>query len=418
MKKVLASLLVACLTMGLVACGGSGAASSSEAPAAEESKEEAAAESKTDEAAPAETSDEGPIKIGVFQPLTGQSSYMGQAGFNGAEIAMKEINAAGGILGREVQLIPYDDKSSPEEAVKCVNKMIEVDKVDGVIGSLHSGNVQAVGDIIEEAKIICLGTGTSPQWLQKGWTYMFRPTISTYYTSLSAIQICDTLGMKKIAIFSSQDEYGKNGHDNMVALCEEYNIEITAEESMKPGDSDFTAQVANLEKSQPDGVYVIATADNLPQMVKALRQGGIEGYIFGEQSLGMPPVKEIAGTLSNDVVYGACFIMPSTDPAEAQIPELVDFFTTYKNDYGENCPSEVAVRCYDALYLYKEAAERAGTTEGTAVRDAMYTITDYQGLQGTFNFSDKSGEGLTESRLYITEDLKDILLDDWLAQNG
>ncbi len=428
MKKVIATLLVLCMAAGLAACGSSSPAPASTTAAAAPAATEAAKPAETTAAAAAATeaakteaaapaAAEGPVKIGVFQPLTGQASYMGQAGFNGAEIAQKEINAAGGILGREVQLIAYDDKSSPEEAVKCVNKMIEVDQVDGVIGSLHSGNVQAVGDIIEEAKIPCLGTGTSPQWLQKGWTYMFRPTISTWYTSLAAVDICDTLGMKKIAIFSSQDEYGKNGHDNMMTLCDQYGIEVVAEESMKPGDSDFTAQVANIEKGQPDGVYIIATADNLPQMVKGLRQGGIDGYLFGEQSLGMPPVKEIAGTLSNDIVFGACFIMPATDPAEAQIPALVDFFTTYRDTYGENCPSEVSVRCYDALYIYKLAAEKAGTTEGTAVRDAIYTITDYEGLQGKFDFSDKSGEGLTTSRLYITEDLKDIPLDEWLAQN-
>jgi branched-chain amino acid transport system substrate-binding protein len=293
--------------------------------------------------------------------------------------------------------------------------MIEVDKVNAIIGSLHSGNVQAVGDIVEAAKIPCMGTGTSPQWLQKGWTYMFRPTLNTYYSSLSAIRVCEVLEMKKIGIFYSQDEYGKNGKDNMVDLCEEYGIDILATESMKPGDSDFTAQVANLKKVNPDGLYVIATADNLPPMVKQIRAGGIDGYIFGEQSLGMPEVKKVAGAASDKVVFGACFIMPSTDPAEAQIPEIVDFFTKYRDIYGEMCPSEVAVRCYDALYILKAAVEKAQSIEGTTVRDAIWTISDFKGLQGTFDFTDKSGEGLRESRLYITMDGKDILLDDYLA---
>lgn len=80
------------------------------------------------------------------------------------------------------------------------------------------------------------------------------------------------------------------------------------------------------------------------------------------------------------------------------------------------CPSEVGVRCYDGMYLLKEAMEKAGSVDGTTVRDALYEITNYEGLQGTFDFSDKTGEGLKESRLYITMDGKDILIEDYLKQ--
>ena len=400
MKKFLALFLAMIMALSLVACGG---------------KEEAPAEkpAETPSEAPAEEP-AGTIKVGVFQPLTGNSAYMGSAGNNAVKLAAKQINEAGGILGMQIEVVSYDDKSSPEEAVKSVNKMLEVDEVDMIVGSLHSGNIQACGDIVEDAQVPLLGTGTSPQWLQKGWTYLFRPTLNTYYSSLAAVQACEALGYKTLVTFYSQDEYGKNGNDNMVAICEEFGIEILASESMKPGDSDMTAQCANLAAAGADAMYMIATADNLPAMVKQARAGGFDKYIIGEQSLGQAEVKNVAGEAANGIVYGACFIMPLNDPSEAQIPEIVKFFEDYMAEYGELCPSEVAVRCYDAMYIYKAAVEKAGSIDGTAVRDAMYTL-EYDGLQGHFDYSMGSGEGLSASRLYIIDDMKDVLMDDYLA---
>ena len=416
MKKLVAlviALMLVPVFTGCQATAGDGTANSSEGA------ESAATQSgSTETAGDAETGIDGTYKVGVFMPLTGNSSLMGQAGLDAVNLAAAQINAAGGLLGKEVVVVSYDDQSSPEEAVNCVNKMIEVDQVDAIVGSLHSGNIQAVGDIVEQAGIPMMGSGTSPQWLQKGWTYLFRDTINTYYTSLAAIDACDTLNIKSIGIFHSQDEYGKNGKDNMISLCEEHGIDVIDVESMTPGDSDFTAQVANLKNAGADATYIIATTDNLPAMVKQLRAGGVDSYVIGEQSLGAPEVKEVAGASADGLVYGACFIMPQADPAEAQFDNLIQFFQDYKDMYGRMCQSEVAVRCFDAMYLFKEAVETAGSTDGTAVRDAMYTISDYEGLQGTFDFSaSHDGEGLTTCRLYIIENGEDVLLDDYLAAN-
>lgn len=395
MKKAIALILTLALVFALVGCGQS-----------------------NNTAAPADEGGEagGTLKVGVFMPLTGDSAYMGQAGLNGAQIAADEINAAGGINGMQIEIVSYDDKSSPEEAVVCVNKMLEKDKVNAIIGSLHSGNIQACGDIVEEAQIPLMGTGTSPQWLDKGWTYLFRPTINTYYTSLAGVQACQELGATTISIFHSEDEYGKNGKDNMVALCEEYGIDVLDVESMTPGDSDFTGQVANLKSSGADVLYIIATANNLPGMVKQVRAGGIDGYIIGEQSLGQAEVKNVAGDAANGIIYGACFVMPVNDPSEAVEAKPITFFESYLDKYGEMCPSEVAVRGYDAMYLLKAGFEKAGSTDGEAVRDALYTVTDYEGIQGTFDFSQShDGEGLTAVKLFIIDGGKDVLMTDYMA---
>ena len=132
-----------------------------------------------------EESNSSTIKIGYFGPLTGGTAQAGQAALNGVQIAVNELNEAGGVLGKQLEIVSYDDKSSPEEAVKAATKLVQVDKVNAIFGSLHSANVQAAAPVIEEAKTICVAGGTSPTWLEQGYTYLFR---SISNSSVSAKQ--------------------------------------------------------------------------------------------------------------------------------------------------------------------------------------------------------------------------------------
>ena len=120
------------------------------------------------------SSEEESIKIGLFGPLTGLTATAGQALRNGALIAIDEINADGGLLGKPMTLVEYDDRSSPEQAVKAANKMVQVDRVVAAIGSLHSGNIMAAAPVLERSKTPTLGAGTSTSWVQQGYSYFYR----------------------------------------------------------------------------------------------------------------------------------------------------------------------------------------------------------------------------------------------------
>ena len=408
MKKFITIILVITLVLSIAGCAGGTSTTAATT----------AATTKAGTTAGTTAVAKQTVKIGFFNPLTGSASLLGTGAQEAAILAVEQINKAGSVPGVEFQLIPYDDKSSPEESVKIVTKMIQVDKVDAIIGSLHSGNVQAVGQLAEDAKIPLLGIGTSPQWLQKGWTYLFRPTLNTYYSSLAAVQICQKLKLTKMAIFHSQDEYGKNGKDNMIKLCEQNSITNLGVESMKPGDTDFTGQCTKIAQLKPDVVYVIAVSNELPAMVKQLRSNGYDGYIVGEQSLGSIEVKDVAGSAANKIIYGALYTMP-TKPEDASTDKLKKFFTDYKARFGRMCDTEVAGRAYDAMYILAEAYKKTGgKKDGTAIRDAIASISSFEGLQGTFNFVGKNGEGLDKSRLYIIENVKDVLLEDYMKAKG
>lgn len=360
----------------------------------------------------------GSIKIGIFQPLTGPASLMGTDGRDGAAMAVKQINAAGGVLGRDLELLSYDDQSSPEVAVKVVTKMIETDGVDAIIGSLHSGNIQAAGRRIESSKVVCVGTGTSPVWLQQGWTYLFRSALNTYDNAATILNACAALDFKNLAILYSQDEYGQVGMENMADLAEKHNLKLLGQESFKPGDTDLTAQMVNIRSLKPDFVYAIATSNELGPLLKQLRNNGYSGYVLGEMSFGNPETQEVAGKATDKVIFATSYLMALESPDEISEPLIRKFLVDFQMEYGRMLQSEVGYRCYDAVHIIAEGVKRAGTAEGAELRDAIRSIKGFEGLAGEFDFTDGSGEGLRDGRIYVIMDAKKVPLPEYTKTLG
>lgn len=156
MKKWLSLILALTLALSLASCGGGNDSGSGSADTS----------GGTDSSSDANSGEA--IKIGLYTPLTGSSALVGTQEQNGVNLAVKQINDAGGINGREVTVIAYDDQFSAEGAVKVVTRLIETDHVNAIVGSMSSGNIMATADMVEEAQILELGCGTSPSWTNCG----------------------------------------------------------------------------------------------------------------------------------------------------------------------------------------------------------------------------------------------------------
>ena len=220
MKKRLALVLASAMFL-LSACGGgSTSTATTEAPGKSQAPQEttAPAAGTKETAAPAAGE---VIRIGCPQPLTGTNALVGDTTVKAAQLAVKQINASGGLLGRQVELVVYDDQASPEEAVKIATKLIEVDKVDMVCGSLISSCVLASGQFFEEAKIPCIGTGLSSTWMQQGWDYVFRACPNAGMGMPALAGYMKNLGITKIAIFQGQDDSSASGAEDMRNACRE-----------------------------------------------------------------------------------------------------------------------------------------------------------------------------------------------------
>ena len=358
---------------------------------------------------------ENEVRIGFYGPLTGATSLAGQASKNGAQLAVDELNTAGGIAGTPVRLIAYDDKSSPEQAVKNVTKLIDSDQVHGIVASLHSGNILAAAPIIEEGKTPAVGLGTSPEWQQKGYTYLFRALASNDYGNIGICDFIKKLGYTKVGILYRAEDYAKFNAEDIAEKLAAQSIEVVATESFPAKDTDYTAQITNILNKEPQTIISYAGSENLGIILKQLRQKGYDGYLFGDQSLTMPDIREVAGAAADGAIFSANYIIPDSPEGAGNEIEKA-FCESYMETFGEMPASDNAYRAYDAVKILARGVEDAGTLEGEAVRDAIENITDLNGIAGTFNFKGNHGEGIDAVRNYMIRDNRIVLIDDALEQ--
>ena len=208
MKKVLTLLLTLCMVLSLAACGGKDAGNN-------------AGSSNNDTSAPADTGsddasgDAAPsgdtIKIGLYATITGPNALAGEMAEKGARLAIKEVNEAGGVNGQMLELVVYDDKSTPEGAVRAVTRMVDVDQVAAMVGSNSSPNIVAASQITEDAGVLQIGCGTSPSYTNAGYQYIFRGTANANLPNAAFVDAMTQMGVTKVAILSIASENGVSG---------------------------------------------------------------------------------------------------------------------------------------------------------------------------------------------------------------
>ena len=390
-KRILAIILVSIMALSLVACGSSTA-------------------NKT-------------YKVGSFNAMSGPNGDIGMGVIRGAQLAIKELNEAGGLLGSQIEFITYDDLADTDMSVNCVERLIEQDGVHSIVGSTVSGCDLAVGHLIEAAQIPAVCPGTATSFLEKDWTYMFRSTLSVKYNITGIINACKMLGIETVALFNQANEFGENGSKVMTDACAAAGITIVGKETYEEGDTDFTAQFSNLAALEADAYYMTCNTIHIGNAVRQARANGFSGYILGDQLYGSSGPKEVAGAAMKDVIFSAPYVLVS-DPSEAATENQRKFFQAYLDEYGMMPDVEQCMRGYDAMMIIAEGVKRAGTFDGEAVRDAILSIDDYEGLggagnvNGTFDFTmTKDGDGLVQAALYwVDENGKDHLLENVLDE--
>lgn len=390
-RRVFASILAVALALNLAACG---------------NNEQASNDGQQDSGA--ET-----IKIGWYGPLSGSAASVGTTGNMAIKLAIKQINENGGILGKQIELMEYDDQGNTETSVKNVTRLIEQDQVVGIIGSHLSAAVLATSDVSEEAKVVQFGTGTSGIWTNIGLSYTFRPTVCSDFFNQGCYDSMVTMGATKIATLSAETEYAQLATATVVDLIEQGGkMTIVDQEGYTSGDTDFSGQITKMLAAEPDGILLNGGGEDLGKIVKQLRMQGYEGYIYGIESLADQQTLELAGEYADDVIFSCCYFVPQNID-DALTDAEKDFLTAYQAEYGELPVSEVAYRAYDGTNILCQAIELAGTTDGDAIREAILGNT-FTGIAGEFDFSDGSGEGITSGTTYVIQDGKIITLDSYL----
>jgi branched-chain amino acid transport system substrate-binding protein len=318
-------------------------------------------------------------------------------------IAVEEVNSDGGLLGLPLTLVEYDDRSSPEQAVKAVNKMIQVDGVVAAVGSLHSGNILAAAPVLERTKTPTLGAGTSPSWLEQGYQYLFRAVGNSGLSVRQLALYSSLVGLRRIGVIHGNDEYGTSGANGFIEAAAAKGLEIVTRESFTHGDRDFTGQFARIFHQDPDAVLVWALGDDLGAVTQQLRQAGYEGPILGSEGYTMPQVLEIAGKATDGVILAAQYLIPD-HPGDVQDELMRRFLKEYVGLFGDMPASDNAYRGYDAVKIIAEAIRRSNSLDGEEIRNAIQDLENYRGIAGEFTFRGHGGEGIHEMRMYRIED--------------
>lgn len=318
------------------------------------------------------------ILVGEFGSLTGGTATFGQSQHNGVTMAVEEINAAGGVLGKKIKVLVEDDQSKPEEAATAVTKLINQDRVVAVIGEVASSRTLAAAPIAQANKIPLISSAsTNPRVTQVG-DYIFRVCfIDPFQGSVMAKFAANTLKFKKVAVlYDVRNDYSVGLRNFFSETFKSLGGEIVGEQSYSEGDSDFRAQLTQLKSLAPEGIYVPGYYTEVGTIARQARELGITVPLMGGDGWDSPKLTEIGGAAIEGSYLSNHYSV--NDPS----PAIQKFVGAYQTKFGA-APDALAGLGYDAVYVLADAIKRAGSTEGPKIRDAIAATRDFVGVTGT-----------------------------------
>lgn len=359
-----------------------------------------------------------PIKIGYLATLTGEGATWGQHERNGALMAVKELNAKSGLLGRPVELVCYDIKGKPEDAVIAIRKMIFDDKVVAVGGSNYSGIQIAVAPIADREKIpVVSSTATNPAVTVDPGTgkvrpYMFRVTYTDPYQGMIiADYLIKKCGSKKLAILGDiGDAYSEGLTEFIKARATELGVEYKFW-AFRNGDVDFRAQLTEAKAWGADAVALTMYYKEMGLVIKQAAELGWKPFFMGGDGYS-PNIFEIAGA----AMEGTYWVYPLSDSD----PILAGLVEKYEKEYGKK-PTEVLNLTfgYDIMQMIFHAIETAGKAEGPAIRDALENTVDFQVTHFKWTVDKETHNPLNKPAAILqAKDGKLVYLETWDPQKG
>jgi branched-chain amino acid transport system substrate-binding protein len=327
------------------------------------------------------------IKIGMSAPITGPGAFSGQLQSNGAKLAVGEVNKAGGVLGRPIELVVEDDQTTNPGGVLAFSKLAGDKDIPAFLGPIRSTQVHAMApDVLKTGKPVLIG-GTDPVLTHSDnpWLFRFRPN-DTYSARVIADFGTNVLGKKKWAIVHSTDAFGTSGMKYLTAALKALGVEPVLIQGYTNNSQDFTPVALAIRQSGADvmGSYMTFEAD-VGILAKQMRQLGVNVTWIGSPSNATTNALKLGGPALNGTYAVADFNRDSS-------PAAKDFATKYEAAY-KAAPDIFASWAYDAIQVLAIAINQAKSLEPDKVRAAILSIDGYQGAEGTYKF-DKNGDGL------------------------
>ena len=318
------------------------------------------------------------IRVGEYASLTGKEASFGQTSHHGVTLAIEEINAAGGVLGRPLELFYEDNQTKPGESATAAKKLISRNKVVALIGEVSSGRSNEAAPVAQASHVPMIApAATNPSVTLKG-NYIFRVCfIDPFQGAILAKFATTDLHAKKVAtLFSVSNAYSVGLAKVFKETFTAAGGEVVTEKSFSEGDKDFRAQLTAVKAAGADAVFVPSYYTEAALIARQARDLGIDVPLFGGDGWEAEELLQIGGEALNGCFYSTHFSAQNTDP------KVAEFAQRYRARWNNEEPGAFSALGYDAVYVLADAIKRAGTTEEPALRNALADTRNFNGVTG------------------------------------
>jgi branched-chain amino acid transport system substrate-binding protein len=325
------------------------------------------------------------IKVGFFAPLTGFAAADGASAKHAVEIGVKQINDAGGINGKKVKLVVYDDRVDSKEAVAIARKLIEKDKVVAVVSGSYSGPTRVTAPILQKAGIPMVAGYAVHKDITRAGDFIFRNGFLGEVEGAAAAEVAvKNLKAKRIAVLTMDNDFGRALSAGFVKHAEASGVQIVSHQVYSLKEQDYTPFLTKVKEVNPDVIFTSGYYKQAGLICRQSKDLGLKAQILGEEGFDSPKFIEIAGESAEGVI-----IVTNLNRDDKR-PHVQEFLRTYKERYGLDADM-VGASSYDAFMIVAQAIREAGT-DPKAIRKEIADLRDYDAITGKIRRFNRIGE--------------------------
>ena len=346
-----------------------------------------------------------PIRIGAFLSVTGGASFLGDPEKKVLEHYVAKINKDGGVLGRPLELVVYDDAGAADKAASFAKRLIDSDKVDVILGGSTTATTMAAVPLVEKDAVPFISMAGAVVIVEPVKKYVFKTPHTDRMAAEKVFADMQKRGISKIAMISENAGFGKSGHEQSAEVAKTYGIEIIADETYSPKDPDTTAQLTKIKSTAGvQAVFNFGFGQGPAIVTKNYKQLGITVPLYQSHGVASKEYIKLAGEAAEGVRLPAAGLvvadqLPASDP---QKPVVTAFVKEYVAAFGAE-PSTFAGHAYDSLQIAVAAIQRAGSTDKEKVRDQIEKTAGYVGTGGVVTMSPTDHMGLSPQAFHMVE---------------
>jgi branched-chain amino acid transport system substrate-binding protein len=331
-----------------------------------------------------------PIKVGLVAALSGQSAISGEAITRGLTVAIDEINAAGGIGGRKIELVRRDDESNPAKGVAAARELIFLEKVAAFFGGIDTPVSLAIVPLANAEKVPFIGVWAAGTGITRNGAnpnYVFRVSAVDELVDRALTQYAmKTYGSKSLGMMLINNPWGESNRDGLTRAAQEFGIKNAGAEKFEVNDVDMVPQLTRLKSAGADSIVLVSNAAPAAQVIRSLDRMGWSVPVISHWGISGGRFPELAGPTSEKVhfVQTYSFFGSQNEVGKKVLAALSAKYPDVKGPGDVIAPVGTA-NAYDAMHLLGLALQKAGSTKGDAIREAMYGIGTYKGLIKTYD---------------------------------